>query len=486
MPSFEKALVAFTGASFIGTVTQIAKGKLSAVFLGASGVGIVNQVIGVWGLASLIAGLGFYSGMVRHLSEYWAAHKTIEFRSHLTSSAIATLLASLALTVAGCLCSDNISYWVFGPTVNYGDLIALIFLGLPLFTLAQVYRAVLSATNSVRALVRARIFADLSSVALFAILVVFWNIRGAILGYAALQALYLLAVVWMSRNKLAFRDLFSIPDMRITQVRKNIPYGLNAIFSSSIGIISSLAIGRHLIETVGMAGNGLFATAMKVTTAYLGGIASAASGQVFPQIARCETQEEMVVIVNQVLRLYFLLIPPVIMMLMGLGAELMRILFSDEFIPAAVLLLIILPADLFRIFAETAGIPLMAIHRLKVLTGVYATWAGIYVFLAIFFAGDNALLGCAFAYLISQACHAGVLFAVAARLYGFNLSRENAKLILFSLIFVAASGCVLFYSKESLFDLLLMVGLLLCWFLLFKNESLEIFLRIMKKGSKTK
>lgn len=486
MATFAKALLAFTGASFIGTATQIAKGKLSAVFLGVAGVGVVNQVVGVWGLASLMAGLGFYSGMVRHLSESWARDSTIDFQSHLTSSAIVTFLASLLLTIAGCLGSEHISRWVFGPAIDHADLISLMLLGLPVFTLSQVYRAILSATNSVKALVRARIFADLSSVALFAALIYAWNIRGAVLGYAGLHVLYLLAVMYLSRNRVNFREMFSIRHFKTEQVRKNIPFGVNAIIASSVGIVSTLTVGRHLIETMGLAANGLFATAMKVTTAYLGGLAAAASGQVFPEVARCKTSEEMVGVINQVLRVYFLVIPPVIVVLMGLGPDLMRVLFSEEFVPAAALLLIILPADLFRIFAETTGIPLMAIKRLKLSTGLYIVWASLYVSLVFLLGAKWALIGYALAYLLSQCCYAVLVYGAALKTYGFRLTQQNAHLISISLCTVAVNGAVLHYSADRMVGLLCVATLLSTWTLLFRAELKRVIAGMLKRRSSKK
>ncbi len=486
MASFAKALLAFTGASFVGTATQIAKGKLSAVFLGVAGVGVVNQVVGVWGLASLMAGLGFYSGMVRHLSESWARESKIDFQSHLTSSAIATFLASLVLTVAGCLGSEYISRWVFGPSINHADLISLMFLGLPVFTLSQVYRAILSATNSVKALVRARIFADLSSVVLFAALVYNWNIQGAVLGYAGLHVLYLSAVIYLSRNRISLREMFSVRHFKTEQVRINIPFGINAIIASSIGIVSTLTVGRHLIETMGLAANGLFGTAMKVTTAYLGGLAAAASGQVFPEVARCKSSEEMVGVTNQVLSVYFLVIPPVIVVLMGLGPDLLRILFSEEFIPAAALLLVILPADLFRIFSETAGIPLMAIKRLKLSTGLYAVWALLYVSFAFFLGAKWALVGYALAYLASQCCYALLVYWAARKTYGFGLTHRNRYLILMSFFAVAINGAVLHYFADRLVGLSCVACLLLGWTFLFRAELQRVIAGILKRRSNKK
>jgi O-antigen/teichoic acid export membrane protein len=225
---------------------------------------------------------------------------------------------------------------------------------------------------------------------------------------------------------------------------------------------------------------------MKVTTAYLGGLAAAASGQVFPEVARCKSSEEMVKVTNQVLSVYFLVISPVIIVLMGLGPDLMRILFSEEFIPAAALLLIILPADLFRIFSETAGIPLMVIKRLKLSTGMYAVWAVLYVSLAFLFGAKWALTGYALAYLLSQSCYALLVYLAARKTYGFSLTRRNRYLILMSLFAVTINGVVLYYFTDRLAGLLCMACLLLVWVFLFRAELQKVIANILKRRSDKK
>jgi O-antigen/teichoic acid export membrane protein len=179
-------------------------------------------------------------------------------------------------------------------------------------------------------------------------------------------------------------------------------------------------------------------------------------------------------------------IPPVIVVLMGLGPDLMKILFSDEFVPAAALLLIILPADLFRIFAETAGIPLMAIKRLKLSTGLYIVWASLYVSLAFLFGAKWALIGYALAYLLSQCCYAVLVYGAARKTYGFGLSRQNLHLISISLCVVAINGAVLYFSADRLEGLSCMAALLMVWVFLFRPELKKVIAGVLKRRSNKK
>ena len=101
MSNFAKAFSLFMGASFIGSLTQIAKGKITAVTIGAAGVGVLNQVTTVWSLFAVIAGLGFYTGMVRHLAQNWNDNNTTRFRCHMSSSYLFLLCFALLVAAAG-------------------------------------------------------------------------------------------------------------------------------------------------------------------------------------------------------------------------------------------------------------------------------------------------------------------------------------------------------------------------------------------------
>lgn len=407
MKGLAKAFALFTGASMIGSLTQVIKGKITTVLLGTEGVGVLNQLTNLWSLFSVAASLGFYNGMVRHLAPAWNDKELVVFRRHMSSSALVMMASAFLLSLVGCIFSSELSELVFADKGTNADLICMILISIPIYIGGLTYRAMLTASRSVNALVRARIGADILSVLVLAALIFPFGLKGAIMGYIGLHLLYLCftaAFVWKvlgSNVYLPSPRLFST-----TELSKNIGFGLNGLIVSSTGIITSLIVGRWIIATLGTGDNGLFAMALKVGTVYLGGLSAAAGGFYFPMLASTKTKAELHGVINQTLSMYLFFIPPIIVVLMVGGELMMLLLFSSAFMPAAVLLLIILPADIFRIIAETISMALDVKNRLIISTSSYIIWAIVYLGLVAVLIPEFGIIGVALAYFLSQAFNA--------------------------------------------------------------------------------
>jgi len=464
MSGLARAFAFFTGASVVGTLTQVIKGKLTAVFLGTAGVGVLNQLTSVWSLFSVIAGMGFYNGMVRHMAEDWRREDRDAFRAHTSSSVLFLLMTSLIVTFIGCLFSEWISSFIFDDNGQRAGLVCMILVSVPVFAIAQVYRAMLNATRSVSFMVRARIAADVSSVLVLAALVYPFGLRGAILGYIGLHILFLGFSIYYTRQALG-RDLLMprLSNFKWAEIRRNVGYGINGLVAVAVGIVTTIIVSRWIISSLDPGANGIFTMALKVATVYLGGLSAAAGGYYFPTLAASKTNSEMHAHVDETLALYLYLIPPIIVVLMASGDVLMRILFSAEFVPAAMLLLLILPGDLFRITAETVGMPLVVKQKLVVSTGLYIVWAAIYMSLVTWLLPEHGVLGVAAAYLISQIISAAMLLVTVRVILRYRMSSVCLLSLMRGYIVVGGAAAALWSLNDKVMGYLVCIGLLTAW-----------------------
>lgn len=280
------------GASFIGSLTQIAKGKITAVTIGAAGVGVLNQVTTVWSLFAVIAGLGFYTGMVRHLAQNWNDNNTTRFRCHMSSSYLFLLCFALLVAAAGCFSSAAISTLVFADSGQHAGYICLALLSVPIFVMGQLYRAMLNASKSVPSLVKARIGADVASVIALAILIYPFGLKGAVLGYIALHLLFLLFGAFYTRKTLGPEYLLPSPGLfQWSEIRLNAGFGANGMAVVITGILTTLIISRAIIEGEGLAENGIYTMALKVATVYLGALSASAAGYYLPSLSAARKDE---------------------------------------------------------------------------------------------------------------------------------------------------------------------------------------------------
>lgn len=464
MSSLARAIALFTGSSFIGTLTQIAKGKLSALILGADGVGILNQLVSLWSLFSVVAGMGFYNGIVRHLSQSWSADDRDNFSRQVSSSFIFLSFTSLMLAGAGCIFSAYLSHLIFADHGERAELICLILLSLPIFTAGQIYRAILNATRSVNHLVRARIAADVSSVVVLAILILLWDLRGAVLSYIGLHLLFLSFSIWFA-TKAVRTDLISPQPAKFdwSHIRKNAGYGLNGLIMVAAGILTTLCISRWIIEELGPAQNGIFSTAIKVGTVYLGALSAAASGYYFPTLVASKNNQELHHHINDALSLYFYIVPPIAVILMTGGDIMMIILFGNEFIPAAALLLLLLPGDLFRITSETLNLPLIAQNKLIQCTVLYITWALLYIFISYIMMPQFGIIGIAFAYLISHIINSFLHLTIAWKSLDYRMSARSILTILRGLLLTGTVALLLWQLDNRWIEYAASTTALIIW-----------------------
>lgn len=422
-----RAIGLFTGSSIIGSLTQVAKGKLSALLLGAAGVGIVSQLTTMFSLVSTVSGFGFYNGMARHMAQHWRKEEYEAFRTHMSSSACFLFASALFFSILGCLFSAEISDTLFDDAGERRALVCIVLIATPFFVMGQVYRAMLNATRSVNWLVKARITADVLSVIALAIFLWFFGIVGAILGFISLHALFLATTMWATRKAIGLAYVAPKPaSFAKAEIRRNVGFGINGLIAVATGIITTLIVSRWIITDLGATENGLFAMAFKVGTVYLGGLSAAAGGYYFPTMAASETDEEMFGHVNGTLKLYLFIIAPAVVVLMAGGDVMMYALFSAEFVPAAALLLLMLPADLFRITSETVGLALIAKKRLVTSTSFYLIWASTYSGLALYLMPDFGLVGVATAYFLSQLLNAIFLLCATRAVLGYRMSSDCA------------------------------------------------------------
>ncbi len=464
MSGLARAFALFSGASAIGSVTQVIKGKFTATVLGAEGVGILNQLTSLWSLLCTLASLGFYNGLLRHLAPAWDAGDREAFRTHISSNTFVMMTSAFLFAIGGCVFSAELSDVLFGDDGARADLVCLIMLGIPVFIASQLYRAMLNATRSVTAVVRARIGADVLSVFVMVALLYLYDLKGAVLGYVGLHALFLGFTFYFVRKVLG-RDVALPQPSRFSfqEVRVNLGFGLNGLIAVSVGLLTTILISRWIITSLGADASGLYMMAIKVATVYLGGLSATAAGYYFPTLTKAKTDGEMFQIMNKTWLIYLYMLPPVIVLLMSGGEWLMWLLFTAEFIPAALLLLLILPGDLFRVTAETVGMALLARKRLVISTGSYIIWAIVYISLAAYLMPRYGLIGVAAAYFLSQIYNAAQHLLISWLVIGFVPARTNVLAAIRALALVGAAAFLVRLDFGTLPHLALTLLILGVW-----------------------
>lgn len=465
MKQFAKAVAAFSAGSAVGTFTQIAKGKLSAIALGADGVGVIAQLTNAWNFLVALSSLGLYNGVVRRVSEAKRAGDWVQVRTQLSTAIIALSLTSVTVSAVAALASAPLSAWLFAGDESKSLFVALTLVSVPLGVIAQTYRAVLSGLQQVRAIVRVQVISDLVGLALFALLIWLDDLRGAVLAFSAMHLVKAL-MQWRSIRKIdGFGPLLvNASHFSAGEVRPHLAYGINGLVMTSIAVGSTLLVSTWTIQSLGEAGNGIFSVAWKVASLYFGAIYASAGAYYFPVLASVENNRELGQKVNDAAKLYMFLLPPAIAALLTLGQELMIVLFSEEFVIASLVLVLLLPADIFRVLSESVGMAFLAKRRLWPYTTSYLVWAVTFAGLSYSLLPIYGVAGIGLAYLVSQLINFQVVSKIARNYFGFAMDPSCIRAMFAGLLLVTACGvsvCLLdgLIARTTVFAVFMS-----CWF----------------------
>jgi len=462
--SARRAIAAFTGVSLVGTLTQVAKGKITTVLLGASGVGVLSQLTGVTQLLFTAATMSTYDGVIRHMMGHRRAGEGEAMRAQFASVALSVTGLSLLMAAAGALAAPWLSDALFADGGARAGLVALSMLIVPAAALGWCYRVALNAAQDVRAQLRARLTADIASVFVLAALAWWIGLWGAVLGYLALHLVFL-AACWRYARRLAPEHAVDMAPRRFAfaELRRNLGYGLAGLGVVVMTTLAALIVGRAIITELGLASNGIYAMAIKVSSVYLGGLASARGGYVYPALNDAEDAAGFDHVLDEALANGLIVVAPLAAGIMLTGEVLMRVLFSAEFVPAAALLLLMLPSDLFRIGTDTLDAGLVARGRLRLYAASQIAAKAIYLAGALALLPHYGLMGVAVAFLAAQALRLAWTLPLMARAVGWRPGPRLWRLGLAGTALCAASAACVVLAPGWGWRLAVGAALLAAW-----------------------
>ena len=396
---FARAFTSLSLASGVSMAANLIRGKLAALFLGPAGVGIFNQLSLMWNLFQTGGSLGAFNGLVQHGTEAMVAKDDVALHRLASTWWILLTAFSCLLAGVGALASGTISNWLLGDHGAHANLVALMLVSIPFAVTGQVYRALLAASRRVPQLVRAQIVSDVGGAIVFAALVPFLGLPGAILGFSAIHFIFYLITAFSVRKALGPGYVRpSLSDFRWTLVRSNIGFGASGLAMIALSNLSVVIVSRLVIDELGIGANGIFSNAWRIASVYLGAVTTTAISYYLPTLTRAESDEQMSRDVNATVRFYLYLLPPIMAAIMAAGEPIVWLILSSKFLAVAPLLLLFVPAELMRILAETVGMPLLARRRLKPFTVLYAFQTAVFVGGAALALPRFGLIGAAAAY----------------------------------------------------------------------------------------
>ena len=332
--------------------------KLFALFLGPSGLALLGNLKNFTQLLHSYGTLGMQSGIIRFASEWKSQPKKI-------ASLVGTLniIFTISALIGGSFIfffSSALSLAIFQNT-SFDYIFKIIAVILPLQGFHLMYYSILQGLGNYKRVVWQAVLMDLIKVALTSILVLNYDLVGALIAMVVTPVFYFLLSVWNTAITLKiFRYNWS------KAVAKNLAlYAMMSLFSSIAIPIVYIVIRNKITSDLGVDNAGYWEAANQFSFFYFMVLNSIIMMYVLPKIS----ENQKVSFFRKQASEYFLKLIPVfvvgLVLLFFFRDIAIWILFDDSFRPVSELMLWQLLGDVFR----AASLVLVAyIHAHRLIT----------------------------------------------------------------------------------------------------------------------
>lgn len=386
MKSIFRATAILSGSSIISILVGIASAKVLALFLQPVGYGYYGLLQSFLGVATLFAGLGMSTGLVR-LGARAATQNDQAALASLDNGAWLLFLGlgSLSLALLS-LFRVTLSRWALGSP-DHGWTIVLMGFALLFMIAANIQVGTLNAHHRVGALAKYGVVNALGNALLMIGAVVIWRAQGIVPAVIAGAA-----VSWgVSRYFLHCE----VQAPRVQPTRREALHSAWALMhfggpytaSVLVGAGVQLALPMVVVHLLNPESVGYYKAAAAISVGYLGFLVAAMGQDYYPRVSAVSNQPgALVKLINEQHRLVMLIGVPIILGMLALVPVLIPIVYSHKFTPAVDILEWQLIGDLFKFSSWTMSFAILARCRSSIYfltesiggaATLFATWLAV-------------------------------------------------------------------------------------------------------------
>lgn len=341
-------LTIYTGLqSGVRLLVNFILGKMAAVYLGTAGFGLFGQFQNVGNLFQSFANGAIQNGVIKYIAG--APDEDFKkklIRTSFTLSALIGLLISLFVLV--------FHRWLNAIFLNLEDPF-LPFLALAVscifFSMNLLLTSIFNGSKDFKSLAYYNMLQSVLTLILFVSLTHFYGLTGALVGVVSFSIFSFTAGFFLYKNKYQF--YFSQFKWGLDKeiIRKLSGFSLMALATISSFSLSQLWVRTHLINTVSADAAGLWEGLHRISNFYIFFLAMLFSSYIMPQYAQAQTSQE----IKKQIRTNFTFIASLTVGILALvyllRSLVIRIVFTEAFLPIGDVIHYHLLGDFLKIVA---------------------------------------------------------------------------------------------------------------------------------------
>jgi len=414
------------------------KTKLIAVFLGVTGLGIIDQITTLISQIRRLSLSFLPDGMVKLVAQENAGNNDLNeiFKIIKTYFLMIAPLAVL-ITALGYIFADQITIYVFGD-IKYKNYYLIAFTAVPITIVSSSFKAFLKAYKEIKSFAITEYYIIIINLILFVPLVYFYDITGGVI-YATLSFFTPFFVIILIVRKNVFKKYgISIKAIMASVFSQKYFKELMAfvgvgIVAGSFRVFEVIAVRSIVVNELGIDELGVYAPITKWGRLFLIFILPALHTYLFPRLSEAKDNREITSVTNDVIRLLTFIVLPFIILGVSTRNWIIPLFYSMDFIDAGIYLPYHFSALLLTIWATTFEQIFAPIGRLKALLIFAVIFSILSVAMVYFLVPIIGLYGYMFRFTVIP-----LLTLIAYSLYWksdikFKLKKENIKIVIYSL-----------------------------------------------------
>lgn len=431
-------------------VISIVKNKIAAILIGPEGMGILGIYQSVVSMIQTGAGLGVNQSAVRNVSEA----RGIGYHKGLSRIISIVNKVILYTGLLGCVVTLILSYWLSDWT--FGDHAHVVAYCVIAFVVAlniidETKQAILKGMRQLRSLAKAGMIGSAAGLFITAPLYFFYGKEGIV---PALLIASIVAVLVSNYfvEKIGYEKTPVTLKETIQEASPMIKMGVALMTVTFLQYFVSLIINAYIRSKGGLEDVGLYNAGNTVINGYFGVIITALMTDYYPRIAAVNNdnkaiQDEL----NRQSLVTIVLSCPMFVLFMTLLPLFIRLLYSEEFLPAIEFVKWGIYFTLITIISNQVDMILIAKYKSKIMVIISVAVRAFQVLLSIVLYSLWGLTGLGITYMILGILHMVIMCTVVYHLYRIQLTSKFVRLAIIVLFFAIASTLVQSYTEGTLY-----------------------------------
>ena len=429
-----KATSLFGGVQVVQVILNLVRGKVIAVLLGAAGVGLNSLYISSVSMISNISGLGLSFTAVRDIAKANESEDELKLATIVKVFKRWLYITSFIGFTGVLLFSPFLSLYTFK---NYDNTVPFMFLALMLLfaSLSAGNASILQGTRNLKKYALYTLTGSLVSIVVSMPFYYTFGINGIVPALIAsalityLFSLYYSAKIKTKKVSLSWKESFLLGmDM--------VKLGVAMMLSVFIGSLVHFLINTYISNSGSIGDLGFYQAGMAITSQSIGLVFTAMAIDYYPRLSAISDNNQLVKqMVNQQGEITMLVATPVLLTLSLAAPLVIKLLYSNEFLPIVDFLRVLAFGMMFKAASYSIGAISFAKGDKKVfflLEGLYSN-ASI-LFFSIIGYKIKGLEGLSWSFLIMNLLYFLVIIIVTKKLYNFSINKALGKILIISLL----------------------------------------------------